>query len=51
MKTVLGALKVAWLLCKLEKYEFFTKKVKFLGYIVTLGGLLIDAGKVNTILE
>ncbi len=51
MKIVLRALKVARLLYKLEKCEFFTKKVKFLGYIITLEGLLIDVSKVNTILE
>ncbi len=48
---MLRALKIAQLLYKLEKCEFFIKKVEFLGYIITLGGLSIDAGKVNTILE
>jgi hypothetical protein len=51
VKTVLRALKAARLLCKPEKCEFFTKKVEFLGYIVTPGGLSMDVGKVNAILE
>ena len=39
------------LLYKPEKYEFYKEKVKFLGYIITPGGLSIDSIKVNTILD
>ncbi len=48
---MLGALRKAYLLCKPEKCKFYIEKVKFLEYVVTLGGLFIDLIKVNTILD
>jgi hypothetical protein len=39
------------LLYKPEKYEFYTKEFKFLGYIIILGYLGIDLKKVIIIKE
>ncbi len=51
MRKVLVTLRKAQLLYKPEKYKFYKKKVKFLGYIITLGGLFINPIKVNAILN
>ncbi len=48
---MLGALGKAQLLYKLEKCKFYKEKVKFLEYIITLGGLSINLIKVNIILN
>jgi hypothetical protein len=41
---------VKWgLYCKASKCVFLTKLVKFLGFIVTLGGVVIDLVRVQTI--
>jgi hypothetical protein len=39
------------LLLKSEKYEFFKKKVSFLGYIISTEEIRIDPDKIKTILE
>ena len=41
----------AQLLYKLEKYKFYKRKVKFLGYIIIPEGLSINFTKINTILD
>jgi hypothetical protein len=39
------------LLLKPEKYEFFKKKVNFLGYIISTEGMRMDPDKIKAILE
>ena len=51
MKEVLIVLIKAQFLYKLEKYEFYKKKIKFLKYIIISEGLFIDSIKVNIILN
>ena len=51
VKGILKALIDANLLCKLEKCEFYTKRTKFLGFVVTPRGLSIDPSKVLAILK
>ncbi len=36
---------------KPEKYEFNKTEVKFLGYVINLGGILIDLGKVAIVMD
>ena len=34
---------------EISKYEFYTKKTKYLGLIITLGGIEIDPAKVEAV--
>ena len=49
IKQVLDVLRSRDLKLKLEKYKFFKKEVKFLGYIVTTTKLKIDSKKVEAV--
>ena len=51
VKLVLKVLRKARLYIKLSKYEFFTDKTEFLGYIVGNEGITIDPKKVVAIVE
>jgi hypothetical protein len=51
VRDILTALKKARLLCKPEKCEFHTRRVDFLGYVITPGGISMDPSKVNKVLE
>ncbi len=50
MKKVLEKLRIAKLLLKLEKCEFYRKELKFLGYIVGRHRIRIDLAKVEAVL-
>jgi hypothetical protein len=51
VRKVLSALKEHHLLLKPEKCHFHTKKLTFLGYVVTPEGLSMDPEKVRTVLD
>ena len=51
IKKVLLKLRDANLAVKLEKYEFNSQQVQFLGYIISLGQIKIDKDKVKATLE
>jgi hypothetical protein len=39
------------LYAKFSKYEFWLKKVSFLGHVITGGGIVVDPGKVRDVLN
>ena len=41
----------AGLYTDIKKYEFFTTKIKYLGIIITLGGIEMDSKKVCVIID
>ena len=49
IKEVLKHLRKAGLYAKAEKYEFYSKSVKYLGYILSLSGLTMSNDKVKII--
>ena len=51
VKQILQQLRAQGLYTKLLKYIFYTKNVKFLGLIITLGGIIIDPNRVKAIKE
>lgn len=51
VRKVLTALRKGGMLLKEEKCEFHTKKVEFLGHIITPEGIGMDPAKVSSILE
>lgn len=51
VRKVLTRLKEAELLLKPEKCQFFQKKVKFLGFILSAQGIQMDASKVQAVQE
>ena len=51
VKQVLQQLRAWGLYAKLLKYIFYTKNVKFLGFILTPRGILIDPTRVKAIKE
>ncbi len=48
---MLEKLKEHELYAKFEKYDFWLEKVKFLGYIVSKDGILVDPKKVEAVIE
>ncbi|OCK88406.1 uncharacterized protein K441DRAFT_588916, partial [Cenococcum geophilum 1.58] len=42
---------VKWMLVAIEKYEFFTRKTNFIGFIIKLGQLSIDLKKIKAIVN
>ena len=51
IKNVLEQFLVRQLRCKPEKYQFYQKKIDFLGFIVEVDGVQIDSGKVKKIFD
>ena len=51
VKQVLQQLRAWGLYAKLLKYIFYTKNVKFLGFIITPRGIIIDSDRVKAIKE
>jgi len=51
VKKVLQRLRELGLRVDVRKLEFNINKVKFLGLVITKGGIKIDSSKVSTILE
>ena len=51
VETVLERLRIASLYVNLEKCEFHTKSVDFLGFVVTPAGVVMDPERVKTIAE
>jgi len=51
VRTVLQRLRELNLRADIKKYEFNVTEVKFLGLIITKGGVKMDSSKVSTILE
>jgi len=51
VRTILQRLRELGLRANIKKYKFNVTKVKFLGLIITKGGIKIDPSKVSTILE
>ena len=51
VKQVLQQLRAQGLYAKLLKYIFYTKNVKFLGFIITPRGIIIDLNRVKAIKE
>jgi len=51
VRTILQRLRELGLRADIKKYEFNVTEVKFLGLIITEGGVKIDPLKVSTILE
>jgi hypothetical protein len=51
VRSILRALQDAKLRCKPEKCEFNKTEVKFLGYVVNLGGISMDLGKVAAVMD
>jgi len=51
VRVVLQRLRELGLRADIKKYKFNVTKVKFLGLIITEGGVKIDSSKVSTILE
>jgi hypothetical protein len=49
MKQVLEALAKKRFRLKLSKYNFYTRKIVFLGYVITLGKIGLDPEKVRAI--
>jgi hypothetical protein len=49
IKQVLEVLAEKGFCLKLSKYNFYTKKIVFLGYIITLGKISLDPKKVQVI--
>ena len=48
---VLGILRKAKLTCKLEKCQFETQEIEYLGYIITPGCIRMDPAKVSGVVE
>ena len=51
IKQVLQQLRAWGLYTKLLKYIFYTKNIKFLGFIITPRGIIIDPNRVKAIKE
>uniref|UniRef100_A0A3B3H4X2 Gypsy retrotransposon integrase-like protein 1 n=1 Tax=Oryzias latipes TaxID=8090 RepID=A0A3B3H4X2_ORYLA len=51
VRTVLQRLLENQLYCKAEKCEFHTKQTRFLGHVVSPGGVQMDSAKVKAVLE
>ena len=51
VRKVFTKLREAKLLIDIKKYKFFTKKVKYLGVIITPEGLIIDEQKIKVVTE
>ena len=51
VKQVLRQLRAWGLYAKLLKYIFYTKNVEFLGFIITLGGIIMDSNYIKAIKE
>jgi hypothetical protein len=49
VKQVLEVLAKKGFYLKLSKYNFYTKEIVFLGYIITLGKISLDPKKVQVI--
>ena len=49
LRLVLQILKEKKLCAKLSKCEFWMKEVKFLGHVVSQGGIAVDSSKVEEI--
>jgi hypothetical protein len=50
IKQVLEALAKKGLRLKLSKYNFYTKEIMFLGYVIILGKIGLDPKKVRAII-
>jgi hypothetical protein len=50
VKQVLEVLAKKGFYLKLSKYNFYTKKIMFLGYVITLGKISLDPEKVRAII-
>jgi hypothetical protein len=50
VKQVLEVLAKKGFCLKLSKYNFYTKEIMFLGYIITLGKISLDPEKVRVII-
>jgi hypothetical protein len=50
MKQVLETLAKKGFCLKLSKYNFYTKEIVFLGYIITLGKIGLDPEKIRAII-
>jgi hypothetical protein len=50
IKQVLGALAEKGFCLKLSKYNFYTKEIIFLGYIIILGKIGLDPEKIQAII-
>ena len=48
---VLQSLREHKLYAKREKYDFWMTKVKFLGHVVSQGGILVDSTKIDAVLK
>ena len=51
LRIVLQILKERKLYAKLSKCEFWKEEVKFLGHVVSKGGIAIDPSKVEAVME
>ncbi|XP_072062330.1 uncharacterized protein [Arachis hypogaea] len=51
LRIVLQILKERKLYAKLSKYEFWKEEVKFLGHVVSKGGIVVDPSKVEAVME
>ena len=51
LRLVLQILREKKLYAKLSKCEFWMKQVKFLGHVVSQGGISVDPNKVETMLN
>ncbi|XP_015967212.1 uncharacterized mitochondrial protein AtMg00860-like [Arachis duranensis] len=51
LRIVLQILKERKLYAKLSKYEFWKEEVKFLGHVVSKGGIVVDPSKDEVVME
>jgi hypothetical protein len=51
LRLVLEKLRVNWLYTKFNKCEFWLTQVAFLGHVISIGGISVDPGKVNDVLN
>jgi hypothetical protein len=50
IKQVLGVLAKKGFYLKLSKYNFYTKEIMFLGYVIILGKIGLDPEKIRAII-
>ena len=51
LRTVLGIFREKKLYVKLSKYEFWMKQVKFIGYVVSRGGISVNPNKIKAMMK
>ena len=51
LKVVLGILREKKLYAKLSKCEFWMEEVKFLGHVVSQGGIIMDSSKIEAMMN